>query len=284
MLTSSDERLRREGDVQPANAPAVVARGLGKTFRLGQLLSLRRTVDVLTFRGSRLSTIDAVDDVSFEANPGECLAVLGVNGSGKTTLLQMIAGITVPSRGEMEVRGTVLPLFEIAQAFHIELTGRENVVLFGTVLGLSRRQIDDAMDEVAAFAEVERHIDTPMKRYSMGMRARLSFATALRFPADIYIFDEVLAVVDDRFRARCHDEMRALVEAGRTVLFVSHNMQSVRYLADRGMWLHDGAVEMVGPIAEVAGAYEARLRAEAHQPLDGYREKMARAQIHQPEI
>jgi homopolymeric O-antigen transport system ATP-binding protein len=245
-------------DAPAAGGTAVEAIDVVKRYRLGELLSLKGTVRFLLSRdreAAKAATFEALSGVSFEARYGECYGLIGGNGSGKTTLLQLLAGITLPDSGRLVVGGRVLPLFEIGSGFHEELTGRENVILMGTILGLERAEILGAMDEIAAFAEVERHIDTPMKRYSLGMRARLSFATAMRFPADIYIFDEVLAVVDDAFTHKCLREMRALADAGACVLFVSHNMEVMRSLCERALWVDKGSLRAIGPVDDVAAEY-----------------------------
>jgi ABC-type polysaccharide/polyol phosphate transport system ATPase subunit len=187
---------------------------------------------------------------------GECLGIVGSNGSGKSTILQILAGITLPTRGVVHIRGKVLPLLAVGSGFHPDLTGRENIVLYGTILGAPRDVILGRVDEIAAFAEIERHLDTPTKRYSDGMQARLSFAIAMGFPADIYIFDEVLAVVDGEFRLRCLGEIERCSRSGRTVLLVSHDMAQIRTLADRVMWMEHGRVRRLGPAADVLDEYE----------------------------
>ena len=237
---------------------AVRVQNVTKTYELGELLSLKRTLGRFTGRSPAVSDpFEALHDVSFEVERGECVSMLGGNGSGKSTVLQIIAGLTLPTSGHAAVRGRVLPLFEIGNSFHPDLTGRENVVLFGTILGLPRRDIHAAMDEIAAFAEVERHIDTPVKRYSLGMIARLSFAISMRFPADVYIFDEVLAVVDDEFTRKCLREMRGLAAAGRCVLFVSHDINAVKAVSSRGIWLEKGHLRAIGDVEDVAAQYAA---------------------------
>jgi lipopolysaccharide transport system ATP-binding protein len=236
---------------------ALEARTIGKRYRLGEHRSLRQTVGHLTGRGDGTNqTLQALDRVSFSVRRGEAFGIVGGNGSGKSTLLQIISGISVPSNGSMTVRGRVLPLLAVGTGFHPELTGRENVTLFGTVLGVPRPVISERMDAIAAFAELERHLDTPNKRYSDGMQARLSFAVAMLFPADIYLFDEVLAVVDGEFQARCLVEIKRLSESGRTVVFVSHNLDQVRELCHRAMWMQDGHIHQIGSTETVIGAYE----------------------------
>jgi ABC-type polysaccharide/polyol phosphate transport system ATPase subunit len=198
----------------------------------------------------------ALADVTFDIPRGECFGIMGENGSGKSTLVQIISGISVPTNGEVVVRGRVLPLLEVGAGFHPELTARENVFLFGTIIGIPRKEIGEALPDIFRFAELDwDHVDTPLKRYSMGMRARLSFAVAMRFPADIYVFDEVMAVVDDHFRGIAVKEIEELVGRGKTVIFISHDLDLVRRLCSRGAWLHRGQLREVGPIERVADMY-----------------------------
>lgn len=239
---------------------AVEAEGLGKRYTLGELPTvLTRALKVVRPGAEarpRGAGFDALRDVSFRLDIGEVLGVLGENGSGKSTLMQLVAGITIPDSGVLRVRGRVLPLLEVGAVFHDELTGRENVELFGSVLGLSPDEVARALPAIGEFGGIDDdHMNTPMKRFSTGMRARLSFAVAMRFPADIYIFDEVMAVVDDHFRGIAMREISQLVELGRTVILISHDLEVVRALATRGLWLEHGRVRMFGPIEEVADAY-----------------------------
>jgi ABC-type polysaccharide/polyol phosphate transport system ATPase subunit len=239
---------------------AISARELGKDYRLGELTDVRRFVlqKVARDRAMQIRRPDfhALDELDFDVRRGEAVAILGENGSGKSTLVQLIAGISAPSWGRLEVTGRVLPLLEVGAGFHAELTGRENVTLFGTILGLSRREIKDAMPAISAFGGIdEAHMDTPIKRFSTGMQSRLSFAVAMSFPADIYIFDEVMAVVDDHFRAIAAEEIKQFHRQGRTVLFISHDLDQVQRLCERGIWLDRGKMRMDGPIEDVASAY-----------------------------
>ncbi len=235
--------------------PAVLASGLSKTYRLGELLRMEATIRALLRRGSERSTFEALRGVSFEARQGECFGIVGHNGSGKSTVLQILAGITCPTRGSMAVRGSVLPLLAVGAGFHLELTGRENSFLYGTILGLDRDLIESKLAQIAVFAELERHFDTPLKRYSHGMQSRLCFAIAMLFPANIYCFDEVLAMVDGEFRSRCVAEVTSLVAAGATVFFVSHDLDLMAGLCDRVMWLEDGEVREIGDPAGVVERY-----------------------------
>ena len=236
---------------------AITARSLSKHYRLGELQSLTRTVKRLARRehGHTAPDLAALDAVALTVHRGEALGIVGTNGSGKSTLLQILAGTTLPTGGEMEVRGRIVPLLAVGTGFHPELTGRENVTLFASSLGIPREAIANRMDAVAAFAEIERHMDTPVKRFSSGMLARLSFAIAMQFPADIYVFDEVLAVVDGEFQARCLDEIKRLHDDGRTVIFVSHSLDQVAEVSERVLWLDKGQVAAIGPTDEVLSAY-----------------------------
>ncbi len=237
---------------------ALDCRNVTKAYRLGETLSLQRSLGVLlpghTASDDRLR---ALDDVSFAVRRGDFFGIVGSNGSGKSTLTQTISGITVPTSGEVHIWGRVLPLLEVGAGFHDELTGRENVFLLGAILGLGSAQINSAMGAIVEFAGVHRHIDTPLKRYSSGMKARLSFATAICFPAEIYVFDEVLAVVDEDFRNQCVAELSRLNAAGRTIIFMSHDLALVTEVCRSGMWLDKGQVRLVGSMQDVARAYHA---------------------------
>lgn len=236
---------------------AIRARNLSKQYQLGEMSTLLRfSRRLLGGRGPRGEQFSALNGVDLEIVRGECLGIVGDNGSGKSTFLQIVSGITMPTSGELEIWGRVLPLLAVGSGFHPELTGRENAELVGTILGVPRPMILDRLSDIAAFAEIQRHFDTPVKRYSDGMQARLSFALAVLFPADIYIFDEVLAVVDQEYRARCLAEIASLSEAGSTVIIVSHDLDQIRQRANRVLWMDAGAVRMLGESSEVLGAYE----------------------------
>ena len=245
---------------------AIVAEGLGKHYQLGELHSLQQTVrHVLRRSGDAAQpSIEALRNVNFEVRHGDALGIVGTNGSGKSTVLQILAGTILPTAGSLTVQGRVLPLLAVGAGFHLELTGRENVALFGSSLGVPRKAIKQRMDAVAEFAEIEDHMDTPIKRFSTGMTSRLSFAIAMQFPADIYVFDEVLAVVDGDFQARCLAEIAALHAAGRTVIFVSHSLDQVAEVCDRVMWLEKGEVKQLGATDDVLHAYS-RVHADASE-------------------
>jgi lipopolysaccharide transport system ATP-binding protein len=241
-------------------AVTIRAKHVHKDYHLGELSSLTRTVRRLSRRPgpTRTPAFSALDDVSFEVRTGEALGLVGHNGSGKSTLLHMICGITLPTDGSIVVRGLLLPLLAIGTSFHPELTGRENIMLFGTVLGIDRHIAEAQTDAIAEFAELEQHLDTPNKRYSDGMQARLSFAIAMLFPADIYVFDEVLAVVDGPFRERCLTEIEKLRARGKTILFVSHDLEQVRRICTHALWLDHGRIRRKGEAQSVLAEYDAQ--------------------------
>ena len=242
---------------------AVRCEEVGKSYALGEELSLQHTLSTIVRREHERDRFWALSDVSFEVRRGEAFGIVGTNGSGKSTLTQVISGIAMQDTGKIEVWGRLIPLLEVGAGFHPELTGRENVALLGTILGLSAGAIRAEMDRIAEFAGVERHLDTPMKRYSTGMQARLSFATAVCFPADIYVFDEVLSVVDDSFRDQCAEQLARLNAKGRTIVFMSHDLDLVKSVCSTGMWLDRGHVRLRADIDEVAAAYEGAEEAPA---------------------
>ncbi|MDX6513084.1 MAG: lipopolysaccharide transport system ATP-binding protein [Gaiellaceae bacterium] len=258
---------------------AIVGRGLGKEYRLGQLQvafpTLRDEIDralrVLLRRTEAPPRADrqlwALKDVDFEVERGEAVGVIGHNGAGKTTLLKILSRITPPTTGEVRISGRVGSLLEVGTGFHPELTGRENVFLNGAILGMRRKEIERRFDEIVAFAEVERFIDTPVKRYSSGMYVRLAFAVAAHLEPEILIVDEVLAVGDQAFQRKCLGKMGEVAGEGRTVLLVSHNMASIRTLTSRSIWLDHGRVRAIGPTAEVVGDYLGAVGASAGEAV-----------------
>lgn len=199
----------------------------------------------------------ALKDVSFEVRRGEVLGIIGRNGAGKSTLLKILSRITEPTRGRVGIQGRVGSLLEVGTGFHRELTGRENIYLNGAILGMRRSEIDRNYKEIAAFAEIGRFLDTQVKFYSSGMYTRLAFAIAAHLEPDILIVDEVLAVGDAAFQKKCLGKMEDVSQTGRTVLFVSHNLEAVRRLCHRGMLLEAGRIVATGPIGELLAAHEA---------------------------
>jgi ABC-type polysaccharide/polyol phosphate transport system ATPase subunit len=213
--------------------------------------------------GKRDATIWAVRDLDFEVHRGAGLGVIGPNGAGKTTLLKLISRVTWPTAGRVRVAGRVVSLIELGAGFHPELTGLENIYLGGGLFGLSRQDIAANVDRIIAFAGVERMIDAPMKRYSSGLYARLGFSVAIHSHPDIVLVDEVLAVGDAAFRRRAIDSLRQLIEAGKTVLFISHDMWNVRRLCDHILWMDQGSLRAYGPAAEMAERYMREVNLEA---------------------
>ena len=253
-------------------APAIEVEGLSKRYQIGiagggagyqtfrEAITHALTAPLRRFRFLRgevqeAETIWALEDVDFSVQPGEVVGVIGRNGAGKSTLLKILSRITEPTRGRVTIRGRVASLLEVGTGFHPELTGRENIYLNGAILGMSRREITAKYDEIVEFAEVERFMDTPVKRYSSGMQVRLAFAVAAHLEPEILIVDEVLAVGDVRFQRKCLGRMRAVATSGRTVLFVSHNMQAVESLCTRAIRLDEGRLVMDADPPSVVQAY-----------------------------
>jgi len=220
---------------------------------------LRSATDMIRGRqlvtGDHVEEIWALKDVSFEIRRGEVVGIIGRNGAGKSTLLKILARITEPSVGRVEIRGRVASLLEVGTGFHPELTGRENIYLNGAILGMTRAEIRRKFDEIVDFAGVKKFLDTPVKRYSTGMSVRLAFAVAAHLEPEILVVDEVLAVGDAEFQRKCLGKMGEVAAGGRTVLFVSHNMGAVRQLCNRGMTLISGAIAFDGRVDPAISAY-----------------------------
>ncbi len=222
----------------------------------------RRLASVARGHSSAISneTIWALKDVSFEIRRGEAVGIIGHNGAGKTTLLKILSRITKPTHGYAEIRGRVGSLLEVGTGFHLELTGRENIYLNGAILGMKRAEIERKFDEIVAFAEMEKFIDTPVKHYSSGMGVRLAFAVAAHLEPEVLLVDEVLAVGDINFQKKCLGKMGSVTrEEGRTVLFVSHNMAAVLSLCDTGILLKNGSVYYIGAASDAVRQYLATL-------------------------
>jgi homopolymeric O-antigen transport system ATP-binding protein len=246
-------------------AAAIEARELSKRYRIGQMQAAYGTLrDSLASAAARLAGRESEDaqqeiwalrDVSFQVDEGEVLGVIGRNGAGKSTLLKILTRITTPTTGRAVIRGRVGSLLEVGTGFNPELTGRENVFLNGSILGMKRREIQRKLDDIVEFSGVEKFIDTPVKRYSSGMAVRLAFSVAAHLEPEIMLVDEVLAVGDAEFQQRCLGRMEDLSGEGRTVLFVSHNMQAVNQLCDRAIWLEGGRIHEEGYPSEVVTHY-----------------------------
>jgi ABC-type polysaccharide/polyol phosphate transport system ATPase subunit len=251
--------------------------GLGKKYIIGHEIQREKYValrDVLssTIRNTWRSTKDllhgrqvvagdtteefwALKDVNFEISRGDIVGIIGRNGAGKTTLLKILSRITDPTEGRVTIEGRVASLLEVGTGFHPELTGRENIFLNGAILGMTRAEIKQRFDEIVAFAEVERFLDTPVKRYSSGMYIRLAYAVAAHLEPEILVVDEVLAVADIEFQKKCIGKMSSIAKGGRTVLFVSHNMGAVQTLCPRSIYLHDGRIVNEGASPQIVSEY-----------------------------
>ena len=272
-----------------APAQSVRADGLGKRYRLGvsldrdaslaavlarnvvapvrnfrTLRSLRRFAD-----GDEPNTLWALRDVSFELEQGQVLGVIGRNGAGKSTLLKILSRITEPTEGAATLRGRVASLIEVGTGFHGDLTGRENVFLKGTMLGMRRREVAERFDEIVAFAELEDAIDRPVKTYSSGMTMRLGFAIAAFLEADVLLLDEVFAVGDESFQRKCFGVIASFKERGGTIVFVSHDASAVERLCDRGVFLHDGTLAYDGAAHEAITRYRRALADEGRESANG---------------
>jgi len=206
-------------------------------------------------QGDEIEEFWALKDISFEVKQGEVVGIIGRNGAGKSTLLKILSRITQPSSGRVVLRGRVASLLEVGTGFHPELTGRENIFLNGAILGMSQREIRKKFDEIVTFSEVERFLDTPVKRYSSGMYVRLAFAVAAHLEPEILIIDEVLAVGDAKFQEKCLGKMKDVAVGGRTVLFVSHNMSAVMQLTQRAILLSGGQIDFMGPPTDAVERY-----------------------------
>lgn len=242
---------------------------VSKRYRLGTLGTLRGTISALLSRDDEANnwrrTLWALRDVSFWVEPGGSLGLIGPNGAGKTTALKLLSSITRPTSGRIAVHGRISSLIELGAGFHPELTGRDNIYLNGAILGLSRREIASRLDDIIAFSELERFIDTPVKRYSSGMYVRLGFAVAAHVEPDVLLVDEVLAVGDASFRERCLNHMKKLRQNGTTVVFVSHNMYLVETMCEKVILLTNGQIRAEGKASTVIAEYEKVLQGPGSQ-------------------
>jgi len=266
---------------------AIDVEGLGKKFQIGgiqksyyrltdQLVDMivspfRRTGNLLRGQAGGAAdlseTIWALKDISFQIKSGEVVGIIGRNGVGKSTLLKILSGITDPTEGYADIYGRVGSLLEVGTGFHPELTGRENIFLNGAILGMKRAEIESKLDEIVAFAEIDKFLDTPVKHYSSGMYVRLAFSVAAHLEPEILLVDEVLAVGDMAFQRKCLGKMDDVAQEGRTVLFVSHNMALLQTLCERGIMLQQGAVFADGTITDVVDAYLQTLEQAESQDL-----------------
>lgn len=250
------------------------------SLRESLMTAARRPLARMARRRESEQEFWALDDITFDVAHGEVLGIIGRNGAGKSTLLKVLSRVTEPTRGRIELRGRIASLLEVGTGFHPELTGRENVYLNGTILGMRKREIDSKFDAIVEFADVERFIDTPVKRYSSGMYVRLAFAVAAHLEPEILVVDEVLAVGDAEFQRKCLGKMGDVAREGRTVLFVSHNMAAIAHLCTRGLFLERGRVGLDGSPLDAITRYLTRGATSGHSHEDwNYRNRSERVRV-----
>jgi len=271
--------------------PIITVTDLSKHYQLGgpsspystlreSLVELARKPLAAFRRNGNTPTMWALKDVNFEIEQGEVVGIIGRNGAGKSTLLKILSRITEPTTGRVELFGRVASLLEVGTGFHPELTGRENIFLNGSILGMSRKEIESKFSEIVAFAEVEKFLDTPVKHYSSGMYVRLAFSVAAHLEPEILVIDEVLAVGDASFQKRCLGRMREVANGGRTVLFVSHNMAAVAALCSKAIVLRQGQVEHpLGDVNEAIAAYLTQVHSLAQTKLSDRTDRQGNGKI-----
>ncbi len=252
---------------------AIRVDNISKKYLIGNTSSgsLRETLVNAFSTGNKSKTEEfwALKDISFEVKRGEAIGIIGKNGAGKSTLLKVLSRITEPTKGRIEIEGRVSSLLEVGTGFHPELTGRENVFLNGTILGMKRQEIKNKFDEIVEFSGVAKFLDTPVKRYSSGMKVRLAFAVAAHLEPEVLIIDEVLAVGDAEFQKKCLGKMEDVANEGRTVMFVSHNMGAVKHLCQKGVLLKNGEIIKTGLSREVVDYYlESAIELKGHFLID----------------
>ena len=236
---------------------------LTKTFRLSHERAGSLKALALSFRRMKHENLYALKDISFSVQAGETVAVIGKNGSGKSTLLGIMSLVYKPTSGIVAMNGRVSSLLELGAGFHPGLTGIENIYLNGSILGMRRREIDKRLDAIISFAEIEPFIDTPLRTYSSGMVMRLGFSVAIQVDPDILLVDEVLAVGDESFQKKCYTQVRELQGLGKTIIFVSHDLDAVREVATRAIWLDSGEIRADDGVASVLDAYVSQSEAQS---------------------
>jgi len=241
----------------------IEVKDVNKTFKIHHERNQSLKERILHPRSGRVEIFQALKDISFTVDAGETVGILGHNGSGKSTLLKTICGVLQPTSGEIRLRGNLAALLELGAGFQVELSGRDNIYLYGTMLGFSKKRIDEIFDEIVAFSEIEHFIDTQVKFYSSGMYVRLAFAVAVNVNPDILVVDEVLAVGDERFQAKCIDRIRRFQEEGRAILLVTHSADQVRALCDRAVVLDSGLMIANGPVADALAIFRDAMMKDA---------------------
>lgn len=241
-----------------SKSPAIILKNVGKLFRRQKQRTVKEFLPALLRRQETVKTFWALRHVSLEILPGDTLGVLGPNGSGKSTLLKLIAGVSKPTEGSIEVRGTLAPLIELGAGFHPELTGRENVYLNGIILGMKRSEVEQRFQEIVEFAELWDFIDEPIKHYSSGMYLRLAFSVAIHTHPDILLVDEIFAVGDAKFRRKCMKKWEELKSQGVISIFISHDVELIKKFCNRAAFLQDGSLQVFENVAEAIAQYEKR--------------------------
>lgn len=225
-----------------------------KSFQIGYKLLLKEVlIDIV--KSKKRDVFYAIQDVSFDVKKGETLGIIGGNGSGKSTILKLIAGVIVPTSGKVEVKGRIAPLIELGAGFHPELSGKENIYINGTILGLSRKEIKSRLNSIVSFAELSEFIDTPIKHYSSGMYLRLGFSIAIHTDPQVLLVDEILAVGDESFQAKCFNKLEEIKKKNTTIVFVSHDLKSISKFCDRVILIEHGKIKMTGEPNSVLNAY-----------------------------
>jgi len=252
--------LPRTSDSPVTTAPrlAIIARNVNKTFLMRHTHSLKESVIAALRRRPLSSSFNALEDVSFRINSGESVALMGFNGSGKSTLLKLISGVLQPDHGDVHTRGRVAGLIEVGAGFHPDLSGRENIYLNAAILGMSQKEIDARFDAIVDFSEIAQFIDTEVKHYSSGMFLRLAFSVAIHTEVDILLVDEILSVGDEPFQRKCLAKIRELHAAGKTLVVVSHDLQMVADLCERGILINKGKVVFDGESHEAVAQMRAQ--------------------------
>ncbi len=236
----------------------IEVKNVSMAFRMTQdrIQSIKEYVVAMAKGKLKYKEFWALKDVSFTVNRGEVLGIIGRNGAGKSTILKVISGILKPTAGSVQVRGNIVPMLELGSGFDFDLTGRENIYLNGSILGYSRKFLDEKYAEIVAFSELGEFIEMPIRNYSSGMMMRLAFSIATVVNPEILIVDEILAVGDEAFQRKSRQRMMELMGGGTTVLFVSHNLDQIREMCDRVLWLDHGQVKMIGETQQVCDAYQ----------------------------
>jgi len=238
------------------NQVAITVKNVQKTFNV--YLDKANTVKerlLFLFSRNRKEKREVLKDINIEINKGEVVALIGTNGSGKSTLLKLMTKIIYPNKGKIETNGKLTSLLELGAGFHPDFSGRENIYFNASIFGLTRKEIDERLDKIIEFSELENFIDNPVRTYSSGMYMRLAFSVAINVNADILLIDEILSVGDEHFQKKCYNKMLELKEEGKTMVFVTHGMETVKKLCTRAIWLYEGNVKMDGDTEEVVNEY-----------------------------